>query len=406
MPMRATWKGVLKLGKQPLPVKLYAAVHDTTVHFHLLHAKDGVRVEQHLISTGNGEQVESSAVQKGFALEPGKFVILKQKELKALKPEASRDIELLKVVPAGAIAPAWFERPYLVGPEGSAAAYLALAQALSSQERQVIVSWAMRGRSYTGALRAQGERLLLISLRDREQVIEAPNLSTSKSRAPESKELALAEQLVSAEPIEREDLARGYEYEPGKYVQVSDDELAALEPDKSRDIDLRLFVPESALDPVYFERMYFLTPSGDSNKAYHLLASVMQRTGRAGIATFVMHDREYLVAIFAQEGLLCAEVLRFHTELRDPGDVPLGAKSTKADSKLVKQFEALLSKHGHDKFDPSSIHAERNEAMRELAAKKAKKKQDLVEVDNSDLHDDEDDEDSVDLMKLLKQSMR
>lgn len=208
------------------------------------------------------------------------------------------------------------------------------------------------------------------------------------------------------EQVGQEDLARGFEYKPGKYVQVTDEELEALEPDKSRDIDLRLFVPVSALDPVYFERMYFLTPSGDSNKAYQLLVSVMERTGRAGIATFVMHDREYLVAIIAQHGLLCAEVLRFHTELRDPDALPLG--KAKPDSKLVKQFEELLGKHDRDKWDPESTHNERAEALRDLAAKKAKKGKDVIEVAPAG----EEDEDvsgetqTVDLMKLLKQSLQ
>jgi DNA end-binding protein Ku len=207
------------------------------------------------------------------------------------------------------------------------------------------------------------------------------------------------------EQVSQDELARGYEYKPGKYVQVSDEELEALEPDKSRDIDLRLFVPVSSLDPVYFERMYFLTPSGDSNKAYQLLVGVMERTGRAGIATFVMHDREYLVAIIAQHGLLCAEVLRFHTELRDSDAIPIG--KAKPDAKLVKQFEALLAKHDHDKWDPASTHNERGEALRELAAKKAKKGKDVIEVAPAG----EDDEDlsgetqTVDLMKLLKQSL-
>jgi DNA end-binding protein Ku len=208
------------------------------------------------------------------------------------------------------------------------------------------------------------------------------------------------------EQVSRDELARGYEYKPGKYVQVTDEELEALEPDKSRDIDLRLFVPVSSLDPVYFERMYFLTPSGDSNKAYQLLVGVMERTGRAGIATFVMHDREYLVAIIAQHGLLCAEVLRFHTELRDADAIPVG--KTKADTKLVKQFEALLGKHDHDKWEPESTHNERGEAMRELAAKKAKKGKDVIEVAPAG-DDDEDlagETQTVDLMKLLKQSIQ
>ncbi len=208
------------------------------------------------------------------------------------------------------------------------------------------------------------------------------------------------------EQVSRDDLARGYEYKPGKYVQVTDEELEALEPDKSRDIDLRLFVPMSSLDPVYFERMYFLTPSGDSNKAYQLLVGVMERTGRAGIATFVMHDREYLVAIIAQHGLLCAEVLRFHTELRDIAAIPI--EKAKPDAKLVKEFEALLGKHDHDKWDPDSTHNERGEALRELASKKAKKGKDVIEVAAAG----EDDEDLsgetqvVDLMQLLKQSLK
>lgn len=208
------------------------------------------------------------------------------------------------------------------------------------------------------------------------------------------------------EQVSRDDLARGYEYKPGKYVQVTDEELEALEPDKSRDIDLRLFVPMSSLDPVYFERMYFLTPSGDSNKAYQLLVGVMERTGRAGIATFVMHDREYLVAIVAQHGLLCAEVLRFPTELRDPDAIPLS--KAKADAKLVKQFEALLGKHDHDKWEPESTHNERGEALRDLAAKKAKKGKDVIEIAPAG-DDDEDlggETQTVDLMKLLKQSIK
>src|SRR5688572_10694482 len=88
MAMRAMWKGVLHLGKQSVPVKLYAAVEDTAVHFHLLH--DGVRVEQRLVNPATGEPLSKDDIQKGFALEPGKFVILKPKELQSLEPEASR----------------------------------------------------------------------------------------------------------------------------------------------------------------------------------------------------------------------------------------------------------------------------------------------------------------------------
>jgi DNA end-binding protein Ku len=196
MAMRATWKGQIQLGKRSLPVKLYSAVQDTQVHFHLLHADDGVRVEQHIVDPSTGESLEKDDIQKGYALGAGKFVVLKPKELKELEPEASREIEVLHVVPDTSLAPAWFERPYLLGPDGDQGEYLAFARALADANQQAIVHWVMRNRSYTGALRSDGARLLLIALRDREEVIEAPSIDVPKTRAPSEKELALAEQLV------------------------------------------------------------------------------------------------------------------------------------------------------------------------------------------------------------------
>jgi len=207
--------------------------------------------------------------------------------------------------------------------------------------------------------------------------------------------------------LSSDDLVRGYEYKPGKYVKVTDEELEALEPKKSRDIDLQVFVPGNSIDPVYFERSFFLMPSGNSSKAYHLLASVMERTDRAGIATFVLRDREYLVAIFARNGVLTAEALRFHDEVRDPGALGLSRKA-KPDAAALKQYAALIAKHAHDKFDPKTLHNEHNDALRELASKKAKRKQDVVET-GAQVEGDEQESGSaetVDLMRMLKQSLK
>lgn len=198
MALRATWKGQIQLGKRPLPVKLYAAVEDSHVHFHLLHASDGVRVEQHILNPSTGKPVEKEEIRKGYALGSGAFVVLEQKELKDLEPEASREIEVLHFVAYDALAPAWFMRPYLLGPDGESGEYLAFARALADAKKQAIVHWVMRGHSYTGALRSDGARLLLVALRDREEVIAAPEVEVPKSRAPSDKEIALAEQLVES----------------------------------------------------------------------------------------------------------------------------------------------------------------------------------------------------------------
>ncbi len=198
MSRRAMWKGTLRMNGARLPVKLYAAVEDTDVHFHLLHDRDEQRVEQRLVHPETGEEVPADALRKGFPLEPGVFVMLEPEEMAKLAPPASRDIEVGPIVPAAAIESSWFERPYHLGPDGSGPSYQALARALAAEQRQAIARWVMRGKPYTGLLRAQGDALVLIVLRDREEVVAAPAAAPAPKRAATKQEIALAEQLVDA----------------------------------------------------------------------------------------------------------------------------------------------------------------------------------------------------------------
>jgi len=101
-------------------------------------------------------------------------------------------------------------------------------------------------------------------------------------------------------PLDSDEIVRGVEVEDGKWVTVSDEELEALEPEKTRDISLQRFVPRDDLPPAYFETGYVLTPAGRSTKAYKLLAAAMEESKRAGIATFVLREREHVVAILAE----------------------------------------------------------------------------------------------------------
>src|SRR5687768_14434584 len=112
------WKGVLALPKLRLPVKLYAAVEDRTVHFHLLHERDRQRVEQRMVDPESGEAVASEGVRKGFEAEPGVFVVLDHEDLASLEPRPTRDVELVQFLPAGTIDQAYYDRPYWLGPDG------------------------------------------------------------------------------------------------------------------------------------------------------------------------------------------------------------------------------------------------------------------------------------------------
>ena len=197
-PSRALWKSSIRFGAVSVPVKLYAAVAEHGVHFHLLHAKDGARVEQRLVNPKTGKPVEPEDARRGYPIARDEYVILEADEVAALAPETSREIEITRFVPRDALAPAWYERPYHLGPDGDAGSYVALAEALAERARIGIARWVLRGRHHAGALRPRDGGLVLIELRNREEVVTADELAPPEARAPDARELALAEQLVGA----------------------------------------------------------------------------------------------------------------------------------------------------------------------------------------------------------------
>ena len=133
--------------------------------------------------------------------------------------------------------------------------------------------------------------------------------------------------------LTNDDLVRGYETDAGKMVVITDEEFESVAPEMSGDIELKNFVPLEQIPPIYFQRPYFLAPSGKSAKAYHLLAATMERTKRVGIGSFVMRGHEYLVAIVADNGVLRADTLRYEDEVRTPESIGLPNRSKPAASK-------------------------------------------------------------------------
>lgn len=199
--------------------------------------------------------------------------------------------------------------------------------------------------------------------------------------------------------LDADEMIRGFEIDKDKFVVVTDEELERLAPDKSRDIDLRSFVPLQEIPPIYFDRSYFLVPSSGSEKAYRLLAETMEKDELAGIATFVMRGKEYLVAIFAQNGILRAETMRFADELRTPKDVALPEKKN-VPAAAVKKFETIIKKQS-GKLSLSSLKDERAEKLRKLVAKKRASKKNVVHVEVPEREEGK----VVDLLEVLKKSL-
>jgi len=196
MAARAIWKGELKIGTAKVPVKLFSGVVDRTVRFHILEDKQLKRVKQHMVNPDSGDEVGNEEIQKGYEIEPGKFVILTEEDLQGLEPKPSREIEIMEFVPPEAVSQQWYERPYYLGPDGDEKGYFALAEALTNRNREGIAHWVMRNKPYVGALRAQGDYLVLVTLRNAEEVISARDLPKPAGRAPTQKELNMATQLI------------------------------------------------------------------------------------------------------------------------------------------------------------------------------------------------------------------
>ncbi len=204
----------------------------------------------------------------------------------------------------------------------------------------------------------------------------------------------------SERDLDPDEMVRGYEIEKGKYVVVTDDELERLAPEKTRDIDLTSFVDEESIPPEHFDRGYFLVPSPGAEKAYKLLALTMEKGGRAGIATFVMRGKEYLVAIFAEHGILRAETMRFADELRSPEDIEL-PKKPRVTPAEVRKFEKLITGRSKKTISQTKLKDPQTELLLKLVKKKSAKRKNVVEIEE-EKHQASN---VIDLVAVLKKSL-
>jgi DNA end-binding protein Ku len=174
--------------------------------------------------------------------------------------------------------------------------------------------------------------------------------------------------------VDYDEIAHGYELD-GECVMLTDEELAALEPRKTRTIDIEAFVELDSIDPAYFDRPYYLVPVGGEGaaRAYRLLAEVMRRSDRVAIGRFVLRSREYLVALRVRDGAIALSTMLFENELRrakDVGDARVTAKDKPSDRALT-QATKLVKALATD-FDPSAYEDRHRKRVRKLIAKKRK----------------------------------
>jgi DNA end-binding protein Ku len=169
---------------------------------------------------------------------------------------------------------------------------------------------------------------------------------------------------ATGEEVPTDKIVKGYEIEPGQYVIVEADEIAALQPKKSRAIEIEDFVDLSEIDPVYFEQPYYLIPDKDAAKPYRLLVDVMTELDKVAVGRFVLRSKEALVAIRPVDGVMLLETMRYADEvLAADRDAPLAEPDTEPSERereMARQLVTALA----GTFDPGKYHDEyRNELM-------------------------------------------
>src|SRR6266481_1070191 len=169
-------------------------------------------------------------------------------------------------------------------------------------------------------------------------------------------------------------LVKGYEFAKDQYVRFTDEELKALEGEASKVIDIAEFVPLATVDPIFFEKTYYLGPDKGGEKPYRLLADAMAKSDKVALATFVMRGKESLVLVRpAQDGLML-HTMYFADEVRDFGEIEKG-KSVKLRDGELELAERLIGELSHDEFKPEQYQDEYRNRVLEVVNSKVEGKE-------------------------------
>lgn len=204
---------------------------------------------------------------------------------------------------------------------------------------------------------------------------------------------------AEGEPVPWNEIVKGYEYEKGKFVVLTDNDFKAAAVEKTNTIDILDFVQQEEIDPRYFETPYYLVPAKGAEKSYALLREAIRNTGAVGIGKIIMRQTQHLVGIKVLDDALVLEIMRFSNELVDPSEYsfPNREKVGPQELKMAEQLVENLA----EPFDPSKYTDEyRANLMKVIKAKMRGKKIKLEEPEGEPV-----DSGVLDLMSRLKASL-
>lgn len=217
---QAIWTGSISFGLVTVPVRLVSATKSQDVRFNQLEAETGSRIRYRRVSEQTGEEVPNDQIVKGYELENGHYVVLDNDELAALKPTASRMIEIEDFVDLSEIDPVYFEQPYYLVPDKDAAkAYRLLSRIMEDEGKVAVGRFVLRSKESLVAIRPIDGMLCLETMRYADEVLAVDRELVDSQPEPTERELEMARQLV--------DTLSG-DFDPEKYHDEYREEVLAL----------------------------------------------------------------------------------------------------------------------------------------------------------------------------------
>jgi len=199
--------------------------------------------------------------------------------------------------------------------------------------------------------------------------------------------------------VPQDEIIRGYEMGPDKYILMTDEELESVSPERSRTIEIVEFIDMKEVDPIYYDHPYYLVPSKGGEKAYRLLVEVMHRTNKAGLAKFVLAEREYLVAVTPRDGALTLTTFHYSEEIVSDEDLSpkKGKIAVEEQNRIKKSIEHMI-----EDFDPGKYADGHRKKLMDLLAAKLKEKPPV----EAPVVEEDEGEGPADLVAALEESMR
>ena len=227
--------------------------------------------------------------------------------------------------------------------------------------------------------------------------VEERKLHFHYVHAPDSSRIGY-EKICKAEgkPVPDDEIVKAFEYEKGEYVFMTDEDFEAAAAESTKTIEIRDFVAADEIDPIYFERTYYLAPQEGAEKVYALLVQAMERSGLVAIAKYVMRDRQNLGALRVRDGVIALERMYFGDEIRPASE--LAPEAVKVDKRELEMAEQLIESFTGE-FDPSRYEDTYRDALCEII--RAKRKGEEVHVPERA----EEEEPAPDLLSALRASV-